>query len=111
MLTADISVEAQESTPGSVLSVYRKFAGARNAYKALADGEIAEVQSSSVAVALWTMTCEDQTVLVAHNFSSSRATVAVPGYRTDKRIALNGTVSVSGSELSLDAYSSVVYLQ
>ena len=111
MLTADISVEAQEQNNASVLRVYRKFAEARNAWKALAKGEIEPVASGKSSVALWKMTYEGQTVLVAHNFGGSLATVSVSGCDLEKVIVSNGTVTVSGTNINMEAYSSVVFLQ
>lgn len=111
MLTAEISVEAQESDPASVLRVYRNFAKARNAWKALAKGEITPVPSPNSAVALWKMTYEGQTVLVAHNFGNGSAAFAVTGYTTDKMIVSNGMADGSTGLLSLGPYASAVFLQ
>ena len=111
MLSAEISVEAQLADKTSVLSTYKKFARARNTYKALANGAIAEVKSSVNSVALWTMTYEDQTVLVAHNFGSSEAKVSLSGHKLGKTIVSNGSVGVDGTELTLGAYSSAVFEQ
>ena len=111
MLSAEISVESQEKSASSILRVYRNFAQARNAWKALAKGQIAEVKSPNSAVALWTMTYEGQTVLVAHNFGPGSAAFAVTGYTTDKMIVSNGMADGSSGILSLGAYSSAVFLQ
>ena len=110
MLSEDISVEDQLSDQESVLNTYKSFARARNTCKALAKGEIAEVSSSVTAVALWTMTYEDQTVLVAHNFDNSPATVTVSGLKPGKTIVSNGKVSAKGEEISLAPYSSAVFM-
>jgi len=111
MLTDAISVEAQTADPASLLAVYRKFSEARNTYKALARGEIAEVSSSNNAVALWTMSYDGQTVLVAHNFGSGVASVNVSGYKTGQVLVSNGVVSGNGSSLTLGAYASAVFAQ
>ena len=111
MLTADISVEAQEQSASSVLRVYRDFAQARNAWKALAKGQIEEITSPNAAVALWKMSYEGQTVLVAHNFGSGTAAFAVTGYTTDKMIVSNGVADGSSGLLSLGPYASAVFLQ
>ena len=111
MLTADISVEAQEAEAASILRVYRNFAQARNAWKALAKGQIEEVNSPNNAVALWKMSYEGQTVLVAHNFGSGSAAFAVTGYTTDKMIVSNGMADGSSGLLSLGPYASAVFLQ
>ena len=111
MLSAEISVEAQEESTSSVLRVYRDFAQARNAWKALAKGSIEEVSSPNQAVALWKMSYEGQTVLVAHNFGSSTPVITLTGYTTDKLIVSNGTVTASNGSLALGAYASAVFLQ
>mgnify|MGYP002622194834 FL=1 len=113
MLTEEISVEAQEAAPESILSVYRKFAEVRNTYPALAEGRIAAVSSSVSAIGAWTMTSDDgQTVLVVHNFSGKEVSMDISAYLTDKPLVTNGTVTISGgTTLNLGAYSSVVFLQ
>ena len=111
MLTADISVEAQEQSTASVLRVYRDFAQARNAWKALAKGQLEEMTSPNSAVALWKMTYEGQTVVVAHNFGSGSAAFTVTGCTTDKMIVTNGVVTASSGFLSLGPYASAVILQ
>ena len=111
MLTADISVESQEKEASSVLRVYRNFAQARNAWKALAKGEIEPINSPNAAVALWKMSYEGQTVLVAHNFGGGSAAFAVTGYTTDKMIVSNGVADGSTGILSLGPYASAVFLQ
>ena len=114
MLTADISVEAQTADPASILNVYRKFAAARNTYKDLASGEMSEVESSNGAVALWKMTGGGQTVLVAHNFGGSVATVTPNGISElskDAILVSNGAVTVNGTSLTLAPYASAVFAQ
>ena len=111
MLSEGISVEAQEQDDASVLRVYRKFAQARNAWKALAQGEIETINSPNAAVALWKMSYEGQTVLVAHNFGGGSAAFAVTGYTTDKMIVSNGVADGSTGILSLGPYASAVFLQ
>ena len=112
MLTEGISVEAQSADAASLLNVYRKFAEARNTYKALASGEITEVSSPNPAIALWKMTSGGQTVLVAHNFSAAVTTVnvtGVSGLSQEGILVSNGAVTVSGSSLSFGSYASAVF--
>ena len=111
MLSAEISVEAQEQDAGSLLRVYRDFAKARNAWKALAQGEIEEMTSPNAAVALWKMSYEGQTVVVAHNFGAGTAAFTISGCTTDKMIVSNGVVTASSGFLSLGPYASAVFLQ
>ncbi len=110
MLTAEISVEAQSADENSLLGVYRKFAEARNSYKALALGEMQEVSSSSSSIALWTMSYEGQTLLVVHNFGAAVASANVAA--DEKNILVsNGAVNANGSSVTLGAYASAVFTQ
>jgi len=111
MLSAEISVEAQEQSQSSVLRVYRDFAKARNGWKALAKGQIEEIVSPNSAVAMWKMSYEGQTVLVLHNFGSAGPVLPLSNYKTDKLIVSNGMVTVSNGAVALGAYSSAVFLQ
>ncbi len=111
MLTAEISVEAQEQNNASVLRVYRDFAQARSAWKALALGEIEAVASPNSAVAVWRMKYEGQTVLVIHNFGGGSPVLPLPEYKTDRLIVSNGTVTVSDASVTLGAFASAVFLQ
>jgi glycosidase len=119
MLNAEISVEAQSADPASLLSVYRDFATARNTYKALAHGEMEAINTSSSAMAAWTMSCDGQTLLIFHNFSSYKAAEPVGTKDLSHCIALNGSASlkttskgdvVSNRILTLDPYSSAIFL-
>ncbi len=111
MLSEEISVEAQEQNNASVLRVYRDFAQARSAWKALALGEIEAVASPNSAVAVWRMKYEGQAVLVIHNFSGGSPVLPLPEYKTDRLIVSNGTVTVSDASVTLGAYASAVFLQ
>ena len=117
MLTADISVEAQEADKASLLNVYKAFAQLRNSYPALAAGEISahskynSSNSSDSSIACWYMTSGSQKVLVVHNFGSSVVTMDLSGDKLTEPIALNGSAKVKGGNLQIGAYSSVVFLQ
>ena len=119
MLSASISVEAQEQNNASLLNTYRTFATLRNNYKALASGEIEAYTTSSSALAAWKMTYEDQTVLVVHNFSGSKAGASFGTEKLTEPIAVNGAATlkttthegqVSNRVLTLDPYSSALFL-
>ena len=111
MLTDEMSVEAQKEDENSVLNVYRKFSKARNQNLSLAKGILEEVKSDTEAIALWTMTYDNETVLVAHNFGSSEASAPVSGYKLNTILVSNGQVSASGGTIKLGAYSSAVFKQ
>ena len=69
------------------------------------------VSSGSDAVAAWYMTASSQKVLVLHNFSGASATVDRGSDKLSNIVVANGEVSVSGSSVTLPAYSSVVFAQ
>ena len=111
MLTADISVEAQQDNKASILNVYKKFAKARNASKALAKGTIKAVSSSKSAVAIWEMSFDGEKVLVVHNFGPGTVTAPISGYSTDNELVSNGSIAKAGNGITMGSYSSVVYKQ
>ncbi|MBQ1635200.1 MAG: alpha-amylase [Bacteroidales bacterium] len=112
MLTGSMSVEFQEKNDDSILKVYRRFARARNTSKALSLGEMAEVSCNSDELAVWTMTYEDQTVLVVHNFRNTPAKAVFTDYKLTKCLVSNGEYSAAkDGTLSLGPFSSVVFEQ
>ena len=113
MLTSSISVESQAKDENSILNVYRKFGVLRDEYKALAKGsfDYCSAAASVSSVSAWYRSCEDQKVLVVHNFSGGNATVNLPSDKLDNAIVTNGAVKVNGTKVTLGAYSSVVFLQ
>ena len=111
MLTADISVEAQQANNASILNVYKKFAAARNSSKALASGTIKEVKSGNNAIGMWEMSSGSDKVLVIHNFGGANVNVQVSGYSTENELVSNGTIGKTGNGVSVGAYSSVVFKQ
>ena len=111
VITAETSVEAQAADNGSLLQMYRHFAYARNTHSALAEGEIEVTTSGNNAVAAWYMASGSEKVLVMHNLSGSSVTVTRNGDKLDKVIVSSKKVDVSGSSVTLPAYSSVVFAQ
>ena len=118
MLSADISVEAQEASDASLLNTYKTFAQLRNNYPALASGQMTEHKTSSAALAAWKLTADGQKLLVVHNFSGSKAAASFGTENLTDPIAINGGATlkttthegqVSDRVLTLDAYSSVVF--
>ena len=117
MLSADISVEAQEADAESLLNVYKRFATVRNSYPSLASGEISAHgtynanNSTEQEIAAWYMTSGGEKMLVLHNFSSKTMTLSLPQDKLTQAIAVNGKISVKGSSLQMAPWSSVVFLQ
>ncbi len=113
MLTSSISVESQLEDEDSVLSTYRKFGVLRDTYEALSLGSFDYCSSaaSNSSIAAWYRTYGDQRILVIHNFGAGSTTVTLSGDDLTQMIASNGSVSVSGSKLTIGGYSSVLFLQ
>ena len=114
MLSADISVEAQEETEGSLLSFYRAWTQLRNNYPALSDGTMEACSGTDRAVAGWYRTSTDgQRLLVLHNFSGSTVSFDPAGEDLSRAIALNGEASLvtkaGETVLKLGAYSSAIF--
>ena len=49
--------------------------------------------------------------MVIHNFSSADAKAALGGFANAEMVVSNGKVSVSGNNVTLGGYSSVVFIQ
>ena len=109
MLTSSISVEAQDADKNSLLNVYKTFSKLRNTYPALADGVMTNAGLSGTSIASWYMTSSDgQKLLVVHNVASASRTTTVSDDMS-KPVALLGTASYEGTNLTLGANSSVVF--
>lgn len=117
MLQPAISVEHQAADETSLLMLYRHFGYARSTHPALANGwpeaDNITVSGYNGKVAGWYLHALDgsENVLVLHNFSSGDITVDRSAHGDDlsKMIVSNGKVTVSGSNVTLPGYSSVVF--
>ena len=108
MLTGAISVESQLKEGSSLLNTYRIWSQLRNTYPALAEGEMGTTTiSAGNSVVSWYMTSGSQKLLVIHNCGSEKSFTV--GDSMAKPIALLGTATTSGNELTLGAHSSVVF--
>ncbi len=111
VLGEGMSVSEQAADNRSLLQLYRHFAYARNVNPALAEGTLQSVSSGSDAVAAWYMTASSQKVLVLHNFSGASIEVNRASDKLTKIVVANGDITVSGTKVTLPAYSSVVFEQ
>lgn len=113
MLTDAISVEAQEAETGSVLNVYRKFGQARATHPALAYGDLGYCADAAQTpqISAWFRTGGGEKLLVVHNFGGSPSSVTFGSAKLDSIVCSNGSVTVSGSRLTLGPYSSVIFAQ
>ena len=114
MLTESISVASQAKDDASLLMLYRHFAYAKNVNAALANGypEADEKTAGDSQIAGWYLhsTTASKDVLVLHNFSSVERTVERwDGENLNNILVSNGRVTVSGKNVTLPPYSSVVF--
>lgn len=119
MLTASISVEAQEQEENSLLNLYRRFARLRNTYPALANGQMVkhptynENNDAQESISAWYRETEGQKMLIVHNFGEATQTLTLPD-KPVKAVGLSGTAYQKSENdqlvLTLGGYSSVVYL-
>ena len=108
MLKADISVEAQSATEGSILQVYETWSRLRNTYEALASGTMTNAGLSGSSIAAWYMTAGSEKLLVVHNVASSEKQVTVAD-DLSRPVAVLGSAAVKDGVLRLAANSSVVF--
>ena len=107
---ADVSVEAEQANPASLLNLYRKLIGWREQVSALRDGSLHSVESSDPHVLSYILQDSQSRVLVVHNLSRETHTVPVG---TDMHVAgvllQSGQGAVLGSgQLSVPPYATVI---
>ena len=108
MLTGSISVATQSADSNSLLNTYKAWSRLRNTFPALAEGEMTATTISGSGIASWYMTSGGEKLLVIHNVAAGEKTVTVTDSMA-KPVALLGTATTSGNELTLGAHSSVVF--
>jgi len=108
MLTGSISVATQSADNNSLLNTYKAWSRLRNTYPALAEGEMTATTISGSGIASWYMTSGGEKLLVIHNVAAGEKTVTVTDSMA-KPVALLGSATTSGNELTLGAHSSVVF--
>ncbi len=108
MLTADISVEAQDADEQSLLNTYKTWGRLRDAYPALGNGEMSASNISGTGIASWYMSAGSEKMLVIHNCASVERTVSVSDSMSQP-VALLGSAAYQGTQLSLAGNSSVVF--
>ena len=116
MLTPSISVAAQADDDESLLTLYRRFAYARNTNPAMANAwiEADEKTKDNSAVMGWYMhqVNGDKVCLVLHNISCSTQTVERwdgENVSSSTILVASDPVSVNGKLVTLPPYSSVVF--
>lgn len=113
MLGPAISVESQAADKESLLTLYRRFAYARNTNPAMADGAPEYDQKTTDAVLSWYMHANDgsgKVCLVMHNITRYSQTVERwDGENLSTILAASDPVTVSGCSVTLPPYTSVVF--
>ena len=114
MLKPEISVESQAADKESLLTLYRRFAYARNTNPAMADGspEYDSKTGDNSAIMGWYMHQNggDKTCLVLHNISGSTQTVERwDGDNLSTILVASDPISISGKNVTMPPYSSVVF--
>jgi glycosidase len=111
----DVSVEAQENDPASLLSRYKELIKWRNELKVMSDGDVAIYDSGNESVLSYVRMTHDDRVLVATNLSGAPVTITLdqkkafaPFTSILKKFALDTTSSITGNELTIAPYSTVV---
>jgi len=118
LVTDGIAVAKQKTDAESLLATYFEWTQARNKCKALAAGKMSahakynDSNTTDAGIAAWYMTAASgEKALVLHNVGSSEKTLDLTGDKLDKQVVSLGSVSVSGSTVTLGASSSVVFQQ
>ena len=108
LLKAEMSVEAQNGDPESLLSVYKTWGSLRNGYKSIGAGEMSASTISGSGIASWYMTSGNEKMLVIHNCANSEKTLTVQDDMS-RPVALLGNAWYQEKDLTLAAHSSVVF--
>ena len=70
------------------------------------------MSSGQNSIALWKRSYQNESVVVAHNFSASSTKFTLSsGYKADNILVSNGDVTVDGLSITLGAYASAVFVQ
>jgi glycosidase len=107
----DVSVDAQQDDPHSLLAWYRMLIGWRRALPLLRDGTLSVPAIADTHLAVWILADADDRVLVVHNLSRKPQTLDLTGplasfSRTS--LASEPGVRIAAGQLHLPAYASVV---
>ena len=117
MLTPSISVASQAADDESLLTLYRRFAYAKNTNLAMALGRpITDEKVSDSRIMSWYMKYwmsewnDDKVCLVMHNISEETKTVErYDGENLSTILVSSDPISVSGKYVTMPPYSSVVF--
>ena len=107
---ADISVEAEQADPDSLLNLYRKLIGWREQVSALRDGVLHDVPSDDPHLLAYTLQDAQSRVLVVHNLSRESRTLSLPADAHVSAVWLQSKpgIELASGRLSLPPYATAV---
>jgi glycosidase len=106
----EISVEAEEADPNSLLNLYRKLIGWRQQVSALRDGVLRNIPQSDPHVLAYTLQDPQSRVLVVHNLSRETRTVALGAATHVATLLLQSRpgVKLTDGQLNLPPYATAI---
>ncbi|QMV43689.1 alpha-amylase family glycosyl hydrolase [Cohnella cholangitidis] len=110
----EVSVEAQESAPDSLLNHYRKLISWRAQEKALREGTIGSYDTDSSFVTSYTRVSGDEQVLVLHNMTKDPQSLTLEATKSQPTVfakiahSNNSEAKLDGRKLELPPYSTVI---
>ncbi|TAM97339.1 MAG: DUF3459 domain-containing protein, partial [Rhodanobacteraceae bacterium] len=105
----DVSVEAEDKNPGSLLNWYRMLIQWRRDVPALCDGVLHDWRDANMQVAAWELNDAHDDVLVLHNLSGKPQSVALPAARFHRLLRHSrADTAIAGGHLRLPPYGSAV---
>ncbi|TAN02643.1 MAG: DUF3459 domain-containing protein [Rhodanobacteraceae bacterium] len=105
----DVSVEAEDKNPASLLNWYRMLIGWRRAIPELRDGVVRNWRDDNRQVAAWELRDAHGDVLVLHNLSGKPQTLALPAKRFHMLLEHSrADTTIAGDRLQLPPYGSAI---
>jgi alpha-amylase len=106
----DVSVEAENTDPNSLLNLYRTLIGWRKQISALRDGVLHNVQVDDPHVLAYTLQDAQSRVLVVHNLSRDTRTVSLGAVMQNPTILVQSKTgtAVSQGHVSLPPYGTAI---
>ena len=107
---ADVSVEAEQADPDSLLNLYRKLIGWREQVSALRDGALRNVPVDDPHVLAYTLQDAQSHVLVVHNLSRETRTISVAAVAHVTAVLLQSKpgVALASGQVSLPPYATAI---
>ncbi len=105
----DVSVQAEQDDPSSLLDWYRMLIGWRRAVPELRDGVLHDWRDGNMQVAAWELDDAQGDVLVLHNLSGKPQTIALPARRFHALLRHSrADTTIAAGRLKLPPYGSAI---